>query len=56
MRLIKMTGGLGNQMFIYAMYLCSRGGAHVLTPARWSAKYDTPYINCPSWTLVPTVG
>lgn len=21
MRLIKMTGGLGNQMFIYAMYL-----------------------------------
>lgn len=28
MRLIKMTGGLGNQMFIYAMYLCSRGGAH----------------------------
>ena len=28
----------------------------VLTPDRWSAKYDTPYINCPSWTLVPTVG
>lgn len=27
----------------------------VLTPDRWSAKYDTPYINCPSWTPVPTV-
>ena len=24
MRLIKMTGGLGNQMFIYAMYLNMR--------------------------------
>ena len=24
MRLIKMTGGLGNQMFIYAMYLKMR--------------------------------
>lgn len=27
----------------------------VLTPDRWSAKYDTPYINCPSWTIVPTL-
>lgn len=50
MRLIKMTGGLGNQMFIYAMYMNMKRAF----PDTCIDLSDMPYLIPDTWIKIPT--